>query len=805
VTSFLQDIRYALRTMLRAPGFTAVAVITLALGIGANTAIFSIVNAVLLRQLPYDRPDRLVSILESNPRRGLPVTAVSPANFLDWRRQSTAFSAMAATQFLSFNYTGSSGAIRINGAAVSTNLLSLLGRQPVMGRGFEETEEQPGHDDVILISETLWKRQFGGDSQILGKVVTMNGQRFTIVGVLPASFQFPFVGLEVWKPLAFTNDDLANRSNYQLQVVGRLKDGATIEQARADMQSVSSRLEHDYPDTNAGVGVRIRDLHEAFVGGSRGLIMVLFGAVVMVLLIACVNIASLLSVRFLGRQHEMALRTSLGATRGRLLRQFLTESVLLGFVGGLLGILTALVGLKFLLQFLPQFNVSGDAISIDGNVLLFTMALSIVCGMLFGAVPAWQSARANPADGLRDSTRSGKGGTRSQRLFQRGLIAGEIALSLVSLVGAGLLLRSFVSMLQVDPGFRTERVLVNTLLVLPPYKYPENYQRVNFFRTLLDRVSALPEVEAAGGITAIPLQGNSFFSPFRIQGRSTGPDGKLMAAVINTVSPGYFSTMGIPLKRGRWFTDNDGEQSPRVAVLNDVAVKKFFGNSDPVGQQVFVQSQGEQPYTVVGVVGSSRQFDITSEPDPEIFTNYQQSLMSYMYVLVRAKGDPLALAPTVRKMVAEIDPEQPVGHRTLVQQMENSVAQPKLYTLLLGLFAILALLLAMVGVYGVMSYTVSQRTQEIGVRMALGARRSRVLAMFLSSSFKVVAAGIVIGVLLSLALTRLVANLLFNVTPTDAATFAGAAALLCVAAFIASFVPAHRATKVDPMIALRHE
>lgn len=804
MTSLTQDIRYALRTMWRAPGFTVVAVITLALGIGANTAIFSIVNAVLIRPLPYDRPNQLVSILESNPRRGLPVTGVSPANFLDWRRENTAFSAMAAAQSLSFNFTGNTGAVRINGAAISANLLSLLGQQPLMGRGFDEAEEQNGHDGVILISETLWKRQFGGERDVLGKVVTMNGQRFTIVGVLPASFQFPFLGLEVWKPLAFTNDDLANRSNYLLQVFARMRDGTSIERAKADMQAVASRLEQDYPDTNTGVGVRIEDLHEAFVGGSRNLMMVLFGAVVMVLLIACVNIASLLSVRFLGRQHEMALRSSLGATRGRLLRQFLTESVLLGFLGGALGILTAFVGLRFLLGFLPQFNLPQNTITIDGNVLLFTMVLAILCGMLFGAVPAWQSARTNPMDGLRESTR-GSRGTRSQKLFQTGLIVGEIALSLVSLVGAGLLMRSFVSMLKVDPGFRSERVLVNTLLVLPTYKYPENYQRVTFFRRLLERLSGLPGVEASGGITSLPLQGNSNFSPFRIQGRATGPDGKLMAAVINVVSPGYFNTMGIPLRGGRRFTDNDGEQSPRVAVINDVAAKKFFAGSDPIGQQVFIRAQGDQPYRVVGVVGSSRQFDITSEPNPEIFTNYQQSTMSYMYVLVKTKGDPTTLIPTIRRAVAEIDPEQPVGHRTLMQQLENAVAQPRLYTLLVGLFAALALVLAMVGVYGVMSYAVSQRTQEIGVRMALGAHRNHVLKMFLGNSFKVVALGVAAGLVLALALNRVVANLLFNVKPTDAITFTCAAGLLCFAALVASYVPARRATRIDPIIALRHD
>src|ERR1051326_59859 len=376
--SILQDIHYAWRTLRRTPGFAIIAILTLALGIGANTAIFSVVNAVLIRPLPYEHPDRLVQVLESNPRRGLRVTGVSPANFKDWKQQSTAFSDMAAAEWTAFNYRGNSGAVRIDGAAISVNLLQVLGQPLLMGRGFEKAEEQPGHDDVILISETLWNRQFGRDSGVLGKEMRMNGRSFMIIGVLPASFEFPFPGVQIWKPLALSNDDLANRSNYRLQVIARLKNGVSLEQARNDMQAICSRLEHDYPETNTGVTARVADLHDSLTGGSN-LIMVLFGAVTVVLLIACVNIASLLSVRFLGRQHEVALRASLGATRGRLVMQFLTESVLLGLAGGALGIATAYGGLKLLLSF-PQFSFSqAGAIQIDGHVLLFTLALSVVC------------------------------------------------------------------------------------------------------------------------------------------------------------------------------------------------------------------------------------------------------------------------------------------------------------------------------------------------------------------------------------------------------------------------------------------
>jgi putative ABC transport system permease protein len=805
MTGFLQDLRYSLRGMRKAPGFFLIAVLTLALGIGANTAIFSIVNAVLIRPLPYDHPEQLVSILESNPRRGLPITAVSPANFVDWQHQATSFSSMAAAQWMAFSYTGNSGAVRIDGAQVSSNMFELLRVSPILGRSFQQQEEEPGRDNVVLISESLWHRQFGSDPHILNQAVTMSGQRFSVIGVMPGWFHFPFAGGDIWKPLAFTNADLASRSEYRLSVYGRLRDGVSITQARSEMESISRRLEHDYPDSNAGVSVSLRDLHEAFTTGAKTLVFVLFGAVLTVLLIACVNIAGLLSVRSMGRQHEMALRSSLGATRSRLVRQFLTESVLLGCAGGTLGVLLAIGGLRLLLHFLPPFSLpSSEEIGLDGRVLLFTLALSIVCGVLFGIVPAWRGAHSNPVDGLREGGR-GASGSRSHRVFQTGLVVCEVGLSLVSLVVAGLLVRSFVGMLKIDPGFRSDGVLVNTQLVLPTYKYPQNYQRVQFFKSLMERTRALPGVEAVGGITSLPLQGNSFFIPFRIQGQPVGPDGKLFAAVLNVVSPGYFSTMQIPLERGRIFSDGDNQQAAKVAIINDVAAKNFFAGADPLGQNLFLTGQGEQPFTVVGVVGSSRQFDITSPPSAEIFTNYEQSEMSYMYVLVRTAGDPAALIPTMRRAVAEIDPEQPVGHRTLVEQMDNAVSEPRFYTLLMGLFAGLALLLAGIGVYGAMSHAVSQRTQEIGVRMALGARRGDVLQLFLRQGFKVALMGVVLGLILAVAAGRVLATLLFNVKPTDAIAFAGAALLLIMAVLIANYVPARRATRVDPLLALRNE
>lgn len=800
---FGQDLRYALRGMRKAPGFFLIAVLTLGLGIGATTAIFSIVNAVLIRPLPYDHPEQLVLMSESNPRRGLPVIGVSPANFLDWSQQAKSFSAMSATEWRTFNYTGNDGAIRIDGAVVSANFLELLHQRLLLGRGFQPSEAQPGANGVILISEDLWRRQFGGDSGILGKAVRMSGESFTIVGVLPSSFHFPFPGAEIWQPLALSNADLANRAEYRLQVVGRLRDGVSLSQARTEMESIAHRLEHDFPDANAGVSVRVEDFHEAQTGGSNRLIFTLFGAVLAILIIACLNIAGLLSVRFVGRQHEMALRSSLGATRGRLIRQFLTESILLGCVGGILGLVIAQGGLLLLLHFIPFFSTA-TPISIDFHVLSFALGLSIVCGILFGAAPAWQNAHANPVDGLREGGRSATG-PRALRRLQTSFIIGEIGLSLVSLVVAGLLMRSFMRMLNIDPGFRSDHVLVNTLLVLPTYKYPENYQRIRFFDSLLDKIEHMPGVVAAGGITSLPLQGNSLFVPIRIEGRPTAPDGKLMAAVFNVVTPGYFSTMQIPLRRGRWFTNDDNEESPRVAVINDVAASKLFAGTDPLGQRIYLSGQGEQPFTVVGVVGSCRQFDITSPPSAEIFANYQQSNMSYMYVLARTSGDPRMLIPGIRRAVAEIDPEQPVGHRTLAQQLDNAVSEDRLYTLLMGLFAGLALVLAAVGVYGAMSYAVSQRTQEIGVRMALGAHRGHVLTLFLKHGFKVALWGVGIGLILAFAACRVIANMLFDIRPTDAITFTGAALLLMLTVLVSNYIPARRATGVDPLLALRNE
>lgn len=799
-----QDIRYALRGMRKAPGFFLIAVLTLGLGIGATAAIFSIINAVLLRPLPYGHPEQLVSMQESNPRRGLPVIGVSPGNFLDWSQEAKSFNSMSAVEWRTFNFTGNDGAIRIEGAMISPNLLQLLQQPLLLGRGFQQSEAQPGSNSVILIGENLWRRQFAGDRGILGKTVRMSGQSFTIIGVLPAPFHFPFPDTEVWQPLAFSNADLANRADYRLQVVARLRQGVSLFQARTEMESIARRLEHDYPEANAGVSVRVQDFHEAQTGGSHRLIFTLFGAVLAILIIACLNIAGLLSVRFVGRQHEMALRTSLGATRSRLIRQFLTESVLLGCFGGILGLMIAKGGLSLLLHFIPFFSTPATPIAIDVHVLLFAIGLSILCGILFGAAPAWQNAHANPVDGLREGGRSATG-SRALRKLQTGFVVGEIGLSLVSLVVAGLLMRSFMRMLNIDPGFRTKHVLVNTLLVLPTYKYPENYQRIRFFDSLLGKIKQMPGVVAAGGITSLPLQSNSSFIPIRIEGRPTAPDGKLMAAVFNVVTPGYFTTMQIPLRRGRWFSDDDSEHSPRVAVINDVAANKLFAGTDPVGQRVYLSGQGEQPFTVVGIVGSCRQFDITSPPSAEIFANYQQSSMSYMYVLARTTGDPRRLIPAIRHAVAEIDPEQPVGHRTLAQQLDNAVSGDRLYTLLMGLFAGLALLLAAVGVYGAMSYAVSQRTQEIGVRMALGAHRRHVLALFLMQGGKVALLGVGIGLVLAFAACRVIANMLFDIRPTDAVAFSGAALLLIVTVLISNYVPARRATRVDPLLALRNE
>ncbi|HYY56059.1 MAG TPA: ABC transporter permease [Pyrinomonadaceae bacterium] len=798
-----QDLRYGMRVLRKNPGFTTVAVMTLALGIGANTAIFSIVNTVILRPLPYKEPDRIMYLQGSNTQRELTQNPVSPPDFLDWRAQSRSFSEMAAFESTIFRHTAESGAERLNGYSVTANFFDLLGEKPLLGRVFTAEDERPGADMVAILSETVWQRHFGGDPGIVGKPVKMNDRTFIVVGVMRAAFKFPDTLAEVWKPLAFDNEALQDRTSYRLQVIARLKDGVTFEGARAEMETISRQLQQAYPQTNSGWSVFIQPLHESIVGFLRPAMFVLLAAVFFVLLIACVNVASLLSARMTSRRKEVALRTAIGATRLRILRQLLTESVLLGLIGGTCGVFLAVLGLKVLVGFIPPFTPRVEEIGIDPTVLAFTLLISVVTGLIFGLMPAWQTTHTNLNEILKDSSRGSTGG-KGQNRFRSILVVTEVVLSLVLLIGAGLLIRSFAAMRNVDPGFKAEGVLVNSQLVLPPQKYAEGNRGVMFFKELFERVRALPGVEAVGGITALPLQGNSRLQAYAVAGRPPQPQGQELTAVINTVAGDYFQTMSIPLRSGRLFTERDDANAPKAVLINETLARRIFPGQNPLGERLYMRG-GNTPYEIIGVVGDAKQFNLTGEASPEIFTHYLETPTTFMYVLARTKGDPTSLAMPIRREVQAIDPDQPVGNRTLAQQFENSISQPRFYTLLLGLFAAVALILSTIGIYGVMSYMVAQRTHEIGIRMALGAQRRDVLRIVIWQGLKLAMIGVAVGLAFAFLATRLLSSLLYGVSAVDPVTFIIIPLLLTGVAVAACFIPARRATRIDPLIALRNE
>jgi putative ABC transport system permease protein len=807
LTDLLHDLRYAARLQRKNPGFTIIAVIALALGIGANTAIFSVVNTVLLRPLPYKDPERLVMVWEDATKHGYPRDTPAAANFVDWRDQSQVFEGMAAIADTSFNLTGSGEPERLEGRRVSANMFPLLGVEPQIGRVFTAAEDQPGAQRVVLLSHALWQRRFGGDPGIVGQSLTLNGETYVVVGVMPARFKFPSSDDQAWVPIAFTQEEAGNRNTHYLEVLARLKSGVSLSQAQSEMSTIAARLQQQYPQQNADLGAVVQPLHEHLVGDIKPALLVLLGAVGLVLLIACANVANLLLARAAVRQKEIAVRVALGARRWRLIRQFLTESVLLSTLGGLVGLAIAYGGMVLLKAFIPENISQARAISIDLKVLSFTLLVSVATGLIFGLTPAIQAARFNQIETLKEGGRDAATGGGGKRL--RGLLVmAEVAISLVLLIGAGLLINSFLRLRNVDPGFRAENLLTMKI-VLPEPKYEEMERRSAFYTELIQRVQSLAGVRSAALTTNLPLyrQGNSI--GINIEGRPAPPPGQELIVVTRIISPGYFDTMSIPLLRGRQLTDQDTETTPNVVVISETMARRFWPGEDAVGRRIAVgriRSPADW-VQVIGVAKDVRQFELNAEPKPQMYLTHRQfGFFDLRDLVVKTDVDPASLAATVRKAVWEIDKDQPVSNiQTMEQILADSIARQRFSMMLLAIFAAVALVLAAVGIYGVMSYSVAQRTHEIGIRMALGAQTGAVLKLAVGYGMKLVMAGIVIGLIAAFALTRVMSTLLFGVTATDPTTFALISLLLIAVAVLASYLPARRATRVNPIIALRYE
>jgi predicted permease len=811
IEDLTQDVRYSLRTLRKSPGFTAVAALTLALGIGANTAIFSVVNAVLLRPLPYKDEDRLVWLWETRLPE-VPGTNPSPANFLDWQKQNKVFEQLEAMNVRDFNLIGGANPERIRGMVITHGFLSLLGVRPQIGRDFFPDEDQPGHSNVAILSHELWQRRFGGDPNILKQSILLDDQRFTVIGVMPPSRGFRWRDTDIWMPIAFAAAQAQNRRGDVLNVIGRLKPEVTLEQARSEMSLIADRLANRYPDTNARWNVRVSPLLEEVVSEIRPSLLLLLGAVAFVLLIACANVANLLLARAAVRQKEIAVRTALGASRWRIVRQLLTESLLLSLAGAIIGLTLASWGLKIMMATADIFWPRVMDLSLDVRVLAFTTAITLLTGLSFGLVPALQISKPNLNEMLKDAGRGSTEGGR-RRLVRNALVVVEVAISLVLLVGAGLLMRSFISLQKVDPGFDPKNALTVSIS-LPKRKYPERDRQAAFYSRLIERVSALPGVKAVGAASHAPFSDahwdGNFGSGFRIEGRAGAQEGDWGGASYYSVSPNYFRAMGIPLLRGRLFTEIDTKGALRVAIINSTMAKRYFPNEDPIGKRIqlagMLNSDPEVYREIVGIVGDVKSDGLGRETPPQTYEPYTQETLPFMTLVARTAGDPTGLNEAIRREVLQLDKEQPIfNSETLDSLIAKSTGDQRFSMMLFGIFAAAAIALATVGLYGVMSYAVAQRTHEVGIRMALGAQRSDVLGLILRQGLRLTLSGVAVGLIAAWAATRLLINLLYGVSATDLPTFAGVSLLLIGVALLACYIPARRATKVDPMAALRSE
>ncbi|HVG21575.1 MAG TPA: ABC transporter permease [Blastocatellia bacterium] len=819
--NFFKDLGYGFRTLVKNVGFTIVAVVALALGTGANSAIFSVVNAVLLRPLPYGNPDELTIVLGKNLKSGDAKLGLSVPDFIDYQSQNNVFEGLASFTYEDFNLSGGDLPEHVQGTMVSSNFFEVLGVNPVVGRALMAEDGRPGADRVVVISNGLWKRRFGSDPGLIGQSIMLNGASFTVIGVTPPSFQSPEKGDELWVPMSFDGGDrmripssasfaaLTVRSATFLKGVARIKPGVTREQAQEEMSGIASRLEQEYPNSNTSVGIAVIPIKEEIVGNMRTALKFLFGAVGFVLLIACANVANLLLSRAASRQKEIAIRVALGAGRFRLIRQLLTESVLLAIIGGALGLALAFGAIKLLVAINPANIPRLGEIDVDGRVLGFTLLVSVLTGVVFGLVPAWQATKPDLNETLKaEGARGSTGGIRKQRARSL-LVISEVALTVLLLIGAGLMIKSFYSLQKVQLGFNPENVL--TMQVnLPAIKYAEDSQITSFYDQVLQRVQALPGVQAAGAATSIPLMDRVFRRRFTIDGRPPATPNERLLAHFRSVSHDYHRAMGIPLRKGRYFTEQDRDKSAQVIIINDSMARRYWPDEEPVGKHITIPGDGPISREIVGVVADVKHEKLDAESGPEMYVPYLQKPFTFMGLVVRTGSDPAQMTNAVRSQVLAVDDSQAVYDiKTMQQMVGESVSQPRLNMLLLTIFAGIALVLAAVGIYGVMSTAVSQRKHEIGIRLALGAQASDILKMIVGQGMILAVVGMVIGVvmafMLALSLTSAIEGFLFGVSATDLTIFIGIPLLLAFVAFLSCYIPARRATRVDPMIALRAE
>lgn len=799
--TLVQDLRYAFRGLRKSQGFSAIAVITLALGIGANTAMFSVIDAVLLRPLPYPDSDNLVQIYETDTVHGSTKRPVSPYNFADWQKQTSAFQAMAAYEFDSFSYRSGNVAERMSGVMVTPDFFRVLGVAPALGRDFGPGDDDPAKPHFAILSYGAWRRRFGGNRDIEDRTMLINGEPYTIIGIMPSTFAgFPNLSTEIWALPAYVLPKVS-RGHHGLFAVARRRPDVSLPQAQSQMDTIAQRLAKDYPNTNANSGIRLTLLRDEIVGPARSMMVLLSVAVGIVLLITCANLASLLLGRVMSREREIAIRMALGANRRRLMKQVLTESMVLALAGGTLGIAIAYSAVPMLLSAFGRFIPRSQAVTVNGTVLLFSAFVTILCGFVFGMTPAFATSSLDLYGSAGQHSSAATKVRTTGFSLRRGLVTVEVGLALVLMIAAGVLFKSMWLLYRVNPGFDPNGVMTFRIQA-PAAEYPTDIQRVQLFQDILRRLAALPGVQSVGSVNDLPFSGSRTTSSFEVE--NLAYNGPSMTADRRTASPGYFQTMGIPLLLGRSFTDGDIAQAPPVAIVNKALVRNYLSDRNPLGQELIVN---EKKYRIVGVIGDLKHDDLTATDSPEMYMPLgQANSPDWTFVAVRSQGGAAILGSDIRTAVAEVAPDQPIySAQTMNERLANWFAPRRFSATILGMFTALAVILAAIGIYGVVSYFVTQRTQEFGIRMALGATAGDIFTLVLRQAAILIAGAIVGGVLVSFAVNRLLASLLFGVRAAD--PFAGSVAVITLAlvALSASYVPARRATRVDPMVALRYE